>query len=425
MSLEEEASVKNKKIRGLSMSNRNRLAAAFCALAFSTATLADNVRGAWSPPFPWPLIAAHMILTPDGRILSYGTDGNGNQTGFFIYDLWDPLAGTTGAGHLTMPNISGTDIFCSSQIIMALNGDIFIAGGDNYVNGGTTNTATTTATSSTRHEFAGARQQPQPPRWYSSSTTLLNGEIYVQGGNGGGDMPEIRDTAGGLRLLTNVNTSGYSATYPRNFLAPDGRVFGFDNTGKMYYVTPGGAGLLTPVGQLPGATSWTASAAMFQPGRIIQMGGASSAAMVIDINGASPVVTTTQSMSTQRQWVSATVLPDGKVLGTGGSAVENQLNGVNNSAEIWNPPRARGPSEPRPSMRACITDPRCCCRTPPVLIAGGGAPGPLKNLNAEVYYPPYLFDATGARAARPPSPRPRTRCCPAPVSRSASQAQAT
>ena len=27
-----------------------------------------------------------------------------------------------------------------------------------------------------------------------------------------------------------------------------------------------------------------------------------------------------------------------------------------------------------------------------VLIAGGGAPGPLVNLNAEIYYPPYLFD---------------------------------
>jgi hypothetical protein len=81
----------------------------------------------------------------------------------------------------------------------------------------------------------------------------LNGEIYVQGGNGGGDLPEIRNTAGGLRLLSNVNTGGYSATFPRNFLAPDGRIFGFDNSGKMYYVTPGGAGLLTPVGQLPGA----------------------------------------------------------------------------------------------------------------------------------------------------------------------------
>ncbi len=126
-------------------------------------------------------------------------------------------------------------------------------------------------------------------RWYSTSTTLLNGEIYIQGGTSGGDRPEIRANDGTLRLLSNVNTSGYSETYPRNFLAPDGRVFGFDNSGKMYYINPAGTGLLTTAGQLPGATNWTASAAMFQPGRIIQMGGASSAALVIDINGVQPV----------------------------------------------------------------------------------------------------------------------------------------
>jgi YVTN family beta-propeller protein len=384
------------------MSNPNRFAAALCALAFSTATFADNVRGAWSPPFSWPLIAAHMVLTPDGRILSYGTDGNGNQTGFFIYDVWDPQAGTSGGGHLTMPNISGTDIFCSSQIVMALNGDIFIAGGDNYVNGGTTNTGNNNSNVFNYATNSLARgNNLNRPRWYSSSTTLLNGEIYVQGGNGGGDLPEIRDNAGGLRLLTNVNTSGYSATYPRNFLAPDGRVFGFDNTGKMYYVTPGGTGLLTPVGQLPGATSWTASAAMFQPGRIIQMGGASSAAMVIDINGAAPVVTTTQSMSTQRQWVSATVLPDGRVLGTGGSAVENQLTGVNNSAEIWNPATGTWTVGASAVNARLYHGSALLLPDASVLIAGGGAPGPLKNLNAEVYYPPYLFDASGARATRP------------------------
>ena len=239
------------------------------------------------------------------------------------------------------------------------------------------------------------------PRWYSTSTTLLNGEIYVQGGTGGGDLPEIRDTAGGLRLLSNVNTGGYSATFPRNFLAPDGRIFGFDNSGKMYYVTPGGAGLLTPVGQLPGATSWTASAAMFQPGRIIQMGGASSAALVIDINGAQPVVTSTQSMSTQRQWVSATVLPDGKVLGTGGSSVENQLTGVNNSAEIWNPATGTWTVGASAVNARLYHGSALLLPDASVLIAGGGAPGPLKNLNAEIYYPPYLFDATGARAARP------------------------
>ena len=32
---------------------------------------------------------------------------------------------------------------------------------------------------------------------------------------------------------------------------------------------------------------------------------------------------------------------------------------------------------------------------------GGGAPGPLNNLNAEIYYPPYLFKAGGQRAPRP------------------------
>ena len=402
MSLEEEASAKNKKIRGLSMSNRIRLAAALCAFAISSTTLADNVRGAWSPPFTWPLIAAHMILTPDGRILSYGTDGNGNQTGFFIYDVWDPNAGTTGGGHLTMPNISGTDIFCSSQVIMALSGDIFIAGGDNYVNGGTNNTGNNNSNvfNSATNSLARGNNLNRP-RWYSTSTTLLNGEIYVQGGNGGGDLPEIRDIAGGLRLLSNVNTGGYSATFPRNFLAPDGRIFGFDNSGKMYYVTPGGSGLLTPVGQLPGATSWTASAAMFQPGRIIQMGGASSAALVIDINGAQPVVTSTQSMSTQRQWVSATVLPDGRVLGTGGSSVENQLTGVNNSAEIWNPATGTWTVGASAVNARLYHGSALLLPDASVLIAGGGAPGPLKNLNAEIYYPPYLFDATGARAARP------------------------
>jgi hypothetical protein len=143
------------------MSNRFRLAAAFCAFAFSSATLADNVRGAWSPPFNWPLIAAHMILTPDGRILSYGTDGNGNQTGFFIYDVWDPNAGTTGGGHLTMPNISGTDIFCSSQVIMALSGDIFIA----------EVTTTSTAVPPTRATTTATYSARRPIRWRAATTS--------------------------------------------------------------------------------------------------------------------------------------------------------------------------------------------------------------------------------------------------------------
>ena len=77
---------------------------------------------------------------------------------------------------------------------------------------------------------------------------------------------------------------------------------------------------------------------MFRPGKILQIGGNSSAAAVIDINGTrARRDADAGDVDARRQWVTATVLPDGRVLGTGGSAVENQLTGVNNRAEIWNP----------------------------------------------------------------------------------------
>jgi hypothetical protein len=36
-----------------------------------------------------------------------------------------------------------------------------------------------------------------------------------------------------------------------------------------------------------------------------------------------------------------------------------------------------------------------------LFTGGGGAPSPQTNLNAEIYYPPYLFNANGTLAARP------------------------
>jgi hypothetical protein len=81
----------------------------------------------------------HAALTPDGRVLTYGTKGDGQQTGYFIYDVWDPSSGLNG-GHMTLNNLTLTDIFCSSQVILPMTGEIFIAGGDNWTGTGTTNT---------------------------------------------------------------------------------------------------------------------------------------------------------------------------------------------------------------------------------------------------------------------------------------------
>jgi hypothetical protein len=98
-----------------------------------------NLKGAWSAVGTWPLIPVHMVLMPDGSVLSYGTDRTGRQTGMFIYDVWDSAVGL-GGGHLTLPNGTGTDVFCSSQLVLPEGGSVFVAGGDNWTGTGTTNT---------------------------------------------------------------------------------------------------------------------------------------------------------------------------------------------------------------------------------------------------------------------------------------------
>lgn len=387
-----------------SSARTRRLLTALAATLFSATTapaIADNVRGIWSSVANWPLISVHAALTPDGRVLTYGTDGNGKQTGYFIYDVWDPSAGPS-AGHVTLPNQTLTDLFCSSQLILPQSGNILISGGDNFVDGNTTNTGNNNSNVFDPANNSLARgNNMNRARWYSSSTVLVNGEIYIQGGSGGGDRPEIRDANGVYRLLSGADTNGFANLYPRNFVAPDGRVFGFDTAGRMYYVTTSGSGSISTAGQLPGSTSWTSSAAMFRPGRILQMGGASNAAHVMDITGATPTVTPTQSMSSQRQWVSATVLADGRVLATGGSQVENQLTGVNNVAEIWNPATGTWTQGNAGARARLYHSTALLLPDATVLVSGGGAPGPLVNLNAEIYYPPYLYNATGGFAARP------------------------
>jgi YVTN family beta-propeller protein len=360
-------------------------------------------KGMFSPVYNWPLITVHAVLMPDGRVMSYGTDGTGRQTGNFIYDLWDGTAAPD-TGHLTLPNTTATDIFCSSQLVLPVGEpSVFIAGGDNWTGTGTTNTGNNNSNVFTGSSNTLARgNNMNRPRWYSTSTTLLNGETYIQGGTGGTDRPEVRQADGTFRLLTGADTGALDFMYPRNFIAPDGRVFGYDSAGRMYYVAPGGTGSITRVGQFGSQYSGSdASAAMFAPGRILQFGGSSNGALVIDITGGAPVVTPTQSMSSQRRLVNAAILADGRVLATGGSQVWNELTGVNNIAEIWNPQTGQWTQGAVGARARLYHSASLLLPDASVLVSGGGAPGPQNNLNAEIYYPPYLFTAGGQRAPRP------------------------
>jgi len=360
-----------------------------------------NSKGVWGPVTDWPLIAVHGVLTSDGRVLSYGTKADGTQTGLFIYDIWNPADDS----HMTLANGSGTDIFCSSQVMLPGGDAIVISGGDNWTGTATTNTGNNNSTvlNLGTNELARGNNMNRS-RWYSSSITLLNGETYVQGGSGGTDFPEIRGSNGVYRLLGGAATGSYDFMYPRNYIAPDGRVFGYDSAGKMYYINTAGNGSVTTAGQFASATAGNdASAAMFAPGRILQYGGNSNQAIVIDISGGSPAISATSPMLRQRRLSAATILADGKVVATGGSSAWNAMTNVSYEAEIWNPQTGQwtvGASAVKPRLyhgNALLLPDAS------VLVFGGGAPAPSGvpgNLNREIYYPPYLF-AAGALATRP------------------------
>jgi YVTN family beta-propeller protein len=352
------------------------------------------------------LIPIHAVLLPDERVLTYGSTGSGVQGASFSYDVWDPAAGLSG-GHLTLPNLTLTDIFCSSQLILPGSSDVFISGGDVWNGTQVVNSANPNTNLFKLSDNTLTRQNNMKRgRWYGTSTTLINGEVYLQGGSSGTDRPEVRQADGTFRLLTGANTSGLDFMYPRNFIAPSGLVFGYDSAGRLYTVNPAGTGTYTSKGTFTGPTGNDASAAMFRPGRILQFGGNSNLARIIDITGANPVVTATGSLLQKRVLVNATLLPDGRVLATGGSGAWNSMSGATYYAEIWDPSTGVWTQHASGVKARLYHSTALLLPDAGVMVGGGGANSPTtslpqNNTNIEIYYPPYLYAVGGGPAPRP------------------------
>ncbi len=360
--------------------------------------------GAFGPVARWPIIPIHAAMLADGRILTFGSRPDGTQTGMLEYDVWNSLEGTGTDAHLTLPNGTSTDIFCTAQLVLPLTGDVILNGGDIYDPrvGRSTNRATNAVTlfraSSNELERAGNMNRP---RWYATAITLPDGQTYIQGGQGGRDRAEIRGLDGTFRLLTGYSTQDLEDAYPRLFLAPDGGVFGFSHR-RMFRIDPTGNGSRTDYGDISRvAPTWHTPSVMFEPGRILVAGGADDRAAIVDIRGEQPTITSVGSISGRRLWSNATVLADGSVALTGGATNDNELRSANYQMELFDPRTltwSQGPSAQRARLYHSIS---MLLPDGSMLTGGGGAPGPQINTNVEIYYPPYLFDAQGALKARP------------------------
>ena len=181
------------------------------ALSSNAIPTGDALAGVFGAPITWPVIPIHIILLPDGQVMSYGTNATGQQGAQLIYDVWDPSLGTDASAHLVLPNSTSTDIFCSAQSLM-LSGDVLTSGGDLTVNGARNSANNQTTIFSPSASTLTANTPMTYARWYSTLIGLPNGQLAVFGGrqNVGAlspvvpaPTPEIYDPA--LRTWTSLS----------------------------------------------------------------------------------------------------------------------------------------------------------------------------------------------------------------------------
>lgn len=396
------------------------------ALAVSTFVLAGAARsqavprgdwlgaqysGHFGPVVAWPLIPIHAVLLPDGRVMSYGTDGAGVQSARFQYEVWSPWLGTGPDAHLVLPNTTGTDIFCSAQTVLP-SGAVLLTGGNHSTNW----EANLAIDDVSFFDFLNQKLYSGPskmawPRWYPSVVAMANGEALVLGGRtnplANSTTPEVYGAGGGWRALPGANSEdafgGDSAwIYPKAWQSALGPVTVLGVDGAVFQLSAQGDGsLVRSAAKLPAGHPYLPSV-MYAPGKVLSLRN-DRKVVTVDIDAQVPTVRSTASVDQLRFHANATVLADGKVFVNGGSTKINEAIGVAYASRLWSPSSGAWSAGAAAKMMRLYHSVSLLLPDGTVLTGGGGAPGPQANLNAEIYYPPYLYrkDWSGRPAARP------------------------
>jgi hypothetical protein len=343
-----------------------------------------------------PIVAIHLHLLPDGNALAWGKPETPPDPVFgFEAAVWDPT--------LVSPTFTGAHnpyvtIYCSGHSFLA-DGRLLATGGHlaDFVGSRVVSL----------FDFSTRTWSPGPDmdgaRWYPTNTTLGDGSVVVVSGTISQSQtnrtPEVWNAATGWRSLARAKLS--LPLYPWMHLAPDGRVFYSGPGGTTRYLDTREPGRWTTVdfANFGDRRQYEGTSVMYEPGKVMIVGGgnpATASAEIINLNDASPRWRYTNPMTAPRRYLNATILPDGKVLATGGSrsAGFSDPSGAvyhaemwDPNTEVWSPLAAMSTSRLYHSTALLLPDGR-------VLVAGGGgdgAGGDDDHYSAEYYSPPYLF----------------------------------
>jgi hypothetical protein len=402
------------------------LRSAWASAATAAAVAADPGQvGQWSPVEAWPVVGIHVALLPNGKVLAFDSVGDAATESFPVHDftratVYDPVTGI----HTPAWVDTGFNIFCAGFAHLA-DGTLFLAGGNK--NAQLEGIVQTHLFNPTTNDWS-LGPNMAAGRWYPSVTPLTNGEMLIT--EGGPDTPEVRRTDGTLRTLSTAALN--LPLYPWLDVAPDGRVFYSGPDQTMRKLDPAGGGAWQSLGQRDAINRSYGSHAVYDIGKTLVAGGgsSSSSAVVIDTNGATPQVSAAAPMAFGRRQHNLTLLADGSVLATGGNSTGASLidmNGGVYNAERWDPATgqwttlaAQAVTRQYHSTAVLLPDGR-------VLSSGGGICGTCDQVgylakNAEIFTPPYLFKQDGSGEL---APRPEIADAPATVGHGASFAITT
>lgn len=336
-----------------------------------------STEGEWATVQSLPWRPVHSIMLPTGKVMVYANNDQRQWN-----SVTEILEDTTDAGY---------NMFCNSHILLG-DGRVFFAGGHISGCNGLPNSSYYNPVTDTFTHMPNMNGG----RWYPTQVTLPNGDTVIMSGkleDGSKNLiPQVFEVSSNdWRTLSSASLN--LPLFPAAFLAPNGKVF--VATSPSRYLDTAGSGNWADVAtRNVGGRDNYGSACMYEPGKVIYTGGADapvSSCEVIDLNATTPTWTFVSPMPQVRRQQNVTILPDGRVLVTGGSSSAgfNTEDGPK-SAIVWDPDTDTWTTwATETEYRGYHSEAVLLPDARVVSIGGDGHP------SLQVFSPPYLFN--GAR----------------------------
>ncbi|HEY2390029.1 MAG TPA: galactose oxidase-like domain-containing protein [Candidatus Angelobacter sp.] len=376
------------------------------ARAFIEATPQQN--GRWDT-LPWlmPINPVHVALMHNGKVLVIAGSGNDPDNKSLEAAVWQPGPDIVRSFKIDW------DMFCNGMVVLP-DGQPFVLGGtvkyDNFLGYRKTamfNPATEKFTNGP--DMSGGR-------WYPTGTVLSDGSVMVLSG--------LNDTSGSVNTTVQIFKAGAWSPagtvfanpplYPREHVLPNGKVFedGANPNSQMFD---------------PATKTWTAVATTkfgqsrdygtsvllpllpanaYKPVAMIMGGGpngtnTTATTELIDLSVPNPQWTMGPAMVKPRIQMNATLLPNGKVLVSGGSTVDEDTTTGVLDAQLYDPASNSFSSASTMAFARVYHSNTLLLPDATVAAVGGNPERKTYEPHVEIYSPPYLFKSDGTPAPRP------------------------